>query len=611
MERKSVKKLKEAVARKIAAGEVIDRPYSVVRELLDNSIDAGSRDISLYLENGGISKIRLVDNGHGMDKEDLNLCYLAHATSKIESENDLLTLKSLGFRGEALSSISTCTKMEVISSTDGKNAHRLVVHGGEVLALEEYRGQKGTVISASDLFYSIPARRKFLKKPSAETTMCKNTFLEKALPFPDISFKFYSNDKLDLFLPASGLKERVQNAFKDKFNSGLIEEVSCEEEGFSIKAVLGRPELSRKDRKYMHIYTNNRRINEYAFIQALQYGYNEVLPGGSFPVAFVFIDIDSSLIDFNIHPAKREAKFRNLQTIHQRLVQLIKSFLANYEFNLRSNNRSSFSHVRELIYEKEDNKAAKESPASYWKESLPQSPRPFHDTLPDKKTHRTPEIILPGFSGYKTVLNESPAPQKGESLLEVREKMPVFTPEKQKFNFQYMGQIMDVFLLVSREDKLYIIDQHATHEKVIFNKLIKSPPRVQELLLPIEFETTEEEDSLIHKNSEVLTELGLVMEQVSEGRWNMTGIPSDCRLMDSELIDFVKSKRGSREDIQRELYSTIACRAAVKEGESLDTVAAEELIEEAFDMEQARCPHGRPVWFELSRSELYELVGRT
>lgn len=580
---KPVKRLDDIVAKKIAAGEVIDRPYSIVRELLDNSIDAGSSDIAIYVENGGINNIRIVDNGAGMSREDLELCYLPHATSKITTENDLLTLKSLGFRGEALSSISTCTKLSIVSKQENSDPYKLLVHGGEYISLEEYRGSTGTIINASDLFYTIPARRKFLKKASAETTLCRNTFLEKALPFPDINFKFYKDNKMDLFLPKSDLKTRVLNSFKGKFNTALLGEVSCSGEGFTISAVLGRPEVHRKDRKYMHIYTNKRRITEFAFLQALQYGYNEVLPGGNYPIAFIFIDVDPSLIDFNIHPAKKEAKFKNLQTIHHRLVELVKSFLADYHYNLISSSKNNEPIVKELF----DRNIQR---------------------IPQKMSVNTNTFISPTPSTNNVVYKE-----KFDSLFE---NTPQFESTKTleqpiiRESFRYLGQIMGVFLLVEKDNSLFVIDQHATHERILYNKIAEEKVNSQELLLPIEFDVDEEEVSLIERNRSVFEELGIKVTKKNNEKYLISALPGFCKLMDAEIIDFVKSQKGTKADIQRELYDTLACRSAIKEGDPIDDIAAHELINRAFSLEEARCPHGRPIWFELTKKELYELVGR-
>jgi len=595
---RSVKKLRDSVARKIAAGEVIDRPNSVVRELLDNSIDAGSTEISLYLENGGISRIRVVDNGCGMSAEDLRLCYLPHATSKIENEEDLLSIHSLGFRGEALSSISTCTRMEVVSRQEGKDtAHRLIVHGGREIALEEWRGSQGTVIDASELFYSIPARKKFLKRASAETTMCQKTFLEKALPFPDISFRLYIDNKMKLFLPASPRKERILAAWKGMFNPSLLHELKGEEEGFKITLIAGRPELNRKDRRYIQIFANNRRIDEYAFIQAVQYGFDDALPGGVFPVCFVFIEVAPHLVDFNIHPAKREARFRNQPAIHHKIVQLIKDFLAEYTFRFRSENREIQQRNLPSLSAAEPSfapAAAKQTSLREW-------------------GHYTTPTAPAAIQRDKTYFRESREPV--QSVSETMERMaPIVEntdPREVPFEgLRYIGQIMEVFLLAEYDNRLFIVDQHAAHERILFESFKETASTIQELLIPVEFETDEAEESNLERNCEVYRKLGISLNRIEEGLWQMTSIPKSAENMEGDIVEFLKTQKGSIGELEKQLYATMSCRAAVKDGDPVDSLSALELIRGVFQLESARCPHGRPIWFELSKDELFQLVGR-
>ncbi|MBI9098218.1 MAG: DNA mismatch repair endonuclease MutL, partial [Spirochaetaceae bacterium] len=490
----AVKLLRDSVARKIAAGEVIDRPNSVVRELLDNSIDAGSTEISLYLENGGISRIRVVDNGCGMSAEDLKLCYLPHATSKIESENDLLSIKSLGFRGEALSSISTCTRMEVISRRPSdETAYRLIVHGGKEIALEEWRGTQGTIIDASELFYSIPARKKFLKRASAETSMCVKTFLEKALPFPEINFRLHTDGKLKLFLPAATGKERILSSWKGIFNPSLLHEMTGEEEGFKITLIASRPEQNRKDRRYIQIFANKRRIDEYSFIQAVQYGYSDALPGGVFPICFVFIEVDPHLVDFNIHPAKREARFRNQPVIHHKIVEMIKDFLVEYTFRLRT----EFKETRQNTLPIEDiqpvkTSAAKRTSWNDWRSSTGTSGMG---------------------TGYKQVhIADRSVSEKTEPFSPIVDKESLSTYHRFD-SIRYMGQIMDLFLLAEYDDRLFIVDQHAAHERILFEKYKMTASTTQELLIPVEFETDEGEEKNLIKNREKYNGLGIGIEQ--------------------------------------------------------------------------------------------------
>ncbi|RKX88794.1 MAG: DNA mismatch repair endonuclease MutL, partial [Spirochaetes bacterium] len=300
--------LRDTVALRIAAGEVIDRPFSVVRELIDNAVDCGAGNIDLYVEGGGIERIRVVDNGSGMSLEDLKKCYLPHATSKISEMEDLESLKTLGFRGEALSSIGACSRLEIISSETGADAGRLVVSNGALRDLSPYKGNKGTIVDVSGLFHAMPARKKFLKRPSAEAAACKKVFIDKVLPFCEISFRYFQDGAMKLFFPVSSLKERVINAYPGILNKDLTREMESSTEDFSVRIIAADPSVNRKDRRYIQLFVNNRRINDFSLLQAVEYGFSEFLPGGTYPVAFVFIKIKPSLIDVNIHPAKKEVK---------------------------------------------------------------------------------------------------------------------------------------------------------------------------------------------------------------------------------------------------------------------------------------------------------------
>ena len=271
--------LRDSVAQKIAAGEVIDRPFSVVRELLDNSIDSGADSIDLYIEGGGIRRIRVLDNGSGMSREDLELCYKPHATSKISAVGDIYNLHTLGFRGEALASIAACAKLTVTSAPENSQPHTLEVRNGTPIRLELSRGTQGTVVDVADLFYAMPGRRKFLKSAGAETAACKRTLLEKALPFPSISFRLYTDDQLKLFLPASDLQERIVQAYPGQINPQFLNHVEDEAGRFKIKAVLASPAVQRRDRRNIQVYVNRRRIQEYSLVQAVHYAYEELLPG--------------------------------------------------------------------------------------------------------------------------------------------------------------------------------------------------------------------------------------------------------------------------------------------------------------------------------------------
>lgn len=578
-----IKLLPDSVALRIAAGEVIDRPFSVVRELLDNSIDAGSKDIDLYIEGGGIGSIRVVDNGRGMSREDLEICYLPYSTSKIDTMEDLDQLETLGFRGEALSSIAACSKLEITSKTDNKLPNKLTVHSSNVITFTKSGGSDGTVIDVSDLFYSIPARKKFLKRASAEATACKKTFLEKSLPFPDIAFRFFLDKKLKIFLPPSSLKERILAAYPGIFEKQLLHEISSDHKDFLIKIIAGDPALHRSDRRYIQIFLNNRRINEFAFIQAAEYGYSDFLPGGNYPVIFIFLQVDPSLIDFNIHPAKKEVRFRNLQEIHRSLVDTIKSFLSTFEYN----------YSRSAI----DNKPPRDFTG--FTELLKE--RNSEYTVPSEKTN-FPHIAH----------NHSNKPNFPIDKIKANKQISHADITKEtEHKIIYMGQLFNLFLLTAIDDIFYFIDQHAAHEKIIFNEFKTKSSTTQELLIPYLFDLDSEKNNIFQMDLSDYKSFGFTFEAIGDHKWQLLELPAICAGKEDIIIKFIQSQKGTVSDLETELYADMACKSAIKDGDIIDDTTAMELINKTLDLKNARCPHGRPVWFQVSREELFHFVGRT
>ena len=552
--------LRDSVAQKIAAGEVIDRPFSVVRELLDNAIDSGADSIDLYIEGGGIRRIRVLDNGSGMDREDLELCYKPHATSKISAVGDIYNLHTLGFRGEALASVAACAKLTITSAPVSAEPHTLEVRNGSPIRLELSRGTQGTVVDVSDLFYAMPGRRKFLKSPGAETSACTRTFIEKALPFPDISFRLFTDDQLKLYLPAADLQKRIGSAYPSHVDPHFLNSVEEEAGRFKIKALLASPAIHRRDRRNIHVYVNRRRIQEFSLVQAVHYAYEQLLPGGSFPVAFIFLEIDPELVDFNIHPAKREVRIKNLPEIHHQLVHTLKEHL----------NRKYIA-AQEPQY----------APAREMDFGPPAADRPF--TVPLEK--------------WK---------EFGKQHRESVSERPVEIQE-----IEYVGQVFDLFLIVRRGETLYMIDQHAAHERIIYEQLTGGTVQSQNLLVPHMFEVEEDVEALLWQRLDEYRQIGIQLEQEKAGRWRITRVPARFVGMEEQLIEALQSQEASESAFKARLFADLACKAAVKDGEVLDRYSAADLARQAFELSVPRCPHGRPIWFRISRNELFEIVGRT
>jgi DNA mismatch repair protein MutL len=581
MPRRAVKVLRDSVARRIAAGEVIDRPASVVRELLDNAIDAGSAHIAVYIEEGGVGRIRVVDDGRGMTEEDLELCCLPHATSKIETEEDLYRITSLGFRGEALASIATVARCEITSRTeDASAAHKIVIHGGAQLAFESCQGNTGTVVEAADLFYAIPARRRFMKTASAETAQCKAIFLEKAAAFPEVSFKFFTDGNLKIFLPAGDMLSRLSSAYSE-IDQRMLTLLTGTGDGFRLSLAAASPDLSRRDRRYIQVYVNRRRIWEYALTQGVEYAYSHYLPGGVYPSCFVFVEIDPGRVDFNIHPAKKEAKIKNVAEIRQRITELLESFLRQSGLRNRSvdllpaGQEAAGGHAVNLPF------AGNAMPPGYHRWTGVQSYENFH-----------------GNHSWTS------APVQDMVLAEAA---PSFEAEK-KYDFIYRGQVFGLFLIAEKEGRLYLIDQHAAHERIIYETLA-ADTLPQPLLIANEFETDDEEDAIAARNAEEIARLGIKIEHRRAGVWALTALPESYRGAEDDIIRCLVSCHGAGA-LKKEIFANLACKKAIKDGSPIDPLAACELIQAAFALEIPRCPHGRPLWFEISREELFRKVGR-
>ncbi|MDC7245477.1 MAG: DNA mismatch repair endonuclease MutL [Sphaerochaetaceae bacterium] len=569
-EAKRIQILDPLVAQRIAAGEVIDRPASIVRELIDNSIDAHSSSITVELTDGGIEKIIVVDDGIGIREEDLPLCAQSHATSKVSSLEDLQHLATMGFRGEALYSIAAGATLSISSTSSGSLGSTVVVDNGKIEEIKPGGPAKGTVITVKQLFAHIPARRMFLKQPSSEARMCKVAMIEKAAAFPHISFSMFHNGKETLHLPPATSKQRILDILKNDRSivpSEMIE-MRLQGKSFSLYAVASRESTYRTDRSQIKIYVNNRIVDEYSMVQAITYGYDPFLPGGGFPYCYLFIQDDPKLVDFNIHPAKREVKLRNKAEIHHEVVLMVKE-------NLQSYHQSSFASPFDLPR---------------------QSPQLFSDIRPDAK------------------VSERPSPdwfEKAKELFQKEEAEPVsIQREVDTFRFRYIGQLFKVFLIVEKEESLYLIDQHAAHERILYDSM-KIIEGSQPLMIPYEFEVERSIDHFLSDHSIWYEQFGIRLERTGDLQWAITAMIPHYKSMENEVVQAIQNYEGNNiDDLQKTLFSTAACKKAIKAGDPIDPSSAEELIKKVFELEYPVCPHGRNFVVEITREDLYSAVGR-
>ncbi len=607
-----VRTLNPEVARKIAAGEVIDRPNAIVRELLDNAIDSGATSITVEILGGGIDSIRVIDNGSGMTKEDLQNCAHPHATSKISTEVDLMNLSTLGFRGEALASIASVARLSIKSGTWKMRASITENH-----ILEPIAEIKGTIVQSEGLFENFPARRMFLKRPSTEALMCKNTFLEKALPRPDIAFRLIIDGQTKIDLPQNQtLKERFLLANSYTETSELFFEISnessktCDENSkWNFNVIIGEPAVSKPNKKDIVIYVNGRKIQEYSLVQAVEYGSQGYFPNGTYPVAGVFINVAPKSVDFNIHPAKKEARFYDISDLHHGLSSSIKSFFLQYTKQNFSQDKNTdeiisddFSFTTKPVYQKH---------ISYTNVENSQNVSDFRSkylglksNLKSQKSNNNPIFEKEYQNSFYNSKTENLAK---EALFEQSDN-----EEEKKIRF--IGNCLGTFLLAEKNNCLYIIDQHAAHERILFDKLMNSQGKTatQQLLIPYKINTESKfQDSQLLKLKDRLAKIGFVLQNISDGFWEVTEVPERWTGSEYDLKTLLFVKHVEPEEIIRSIAAMTACKAAIKDGYVIDFETSEKLVEQAFSLKDPHCPHGRPIYTVISREQLFSMVKRT
>ncbi len=587
----SIRQLDPIVASRIAAGEVVERPASVLRELLDNSIDAGATKISVYIEEGGIKSLTVIDNGSGMSAEDLAMACRSHATSKVSTLEDLFNLKTLGFRGEALSSISACSKLTISS-----NGNSITVDNGRQQEVVPGSVSSGTSVCMEDLFENIPARRLFLKRPQSEAAECRRTFIEKALGFGDIEFLFFNDGTLQLHYERSDRKTRavdIMSADRNFMPAGILE-MSWQGDNGNLYAVCSDPSCYRRDRGQIKILVNNRIIDSYQFVQAITSAYSAALPGGAFPYFYLFIEDNPSLVDFNIHPSKRECKLRNQSQIYGAVTAMIRKALLNKTY--RTDARESTSQTTLFEAPRQEAAQVSETPSRPY----PSAPPADHKTTESRPKTPTAKPFDPSwFENAKAILSKKDLKQPAAEVSTTR-----IIP-----SYRYVGQVFNTFLVVETDDSLLFIDQHALHERLLYDE-IRAQKDVQRLMVPYQFEVERSVDDFLMQSSVLYSDYGIELTRREPLLWEMASIPAACRKNEQEIVSFIQTQTGDIESIQKGLFAIIACHAAIKAGDELDVLTAKELVRRCFELDRMVCPHGRSFTFSIGKEELYRKVGR-
>lgn len=597
---------------KIAAGEVVERPCSVVKELVENAIDAGSTAITVEIKEGGISFIRITDNGCGIERDQVAVAFYRHSTSKIRSAEDLLTVKSLGFRGEALSSISAVARVELITKTyDELTGTRYVIEGSKELSNEEIGAPDGTTFIVKDLFYNVPARRKFLKTAQTEGSYISDMVEKLALSHPDISFKFINNNQTKLHTSGNGnRKDIIYHIFGREISSSLLE-VKHECEYFKVEGFIGKPVITRGNRNYENYFINGRYVKSNILSRAIEEAYKSFLMQHQYPFTVLYFTFFSEL-DVNVHPTKMELRFDNNNEIYVELCDTIYAILSHKEMIPEVPVDSTLA-PKKIVHEYKEpipepfekrriNEVRAAESRSVYGQSVTSTVKNYSATEPAAKAPETSTAYEPAHvvTGTQQTLGDYDK---------------VFLTESAKKQFSIIGQLFKTYWLIEFEDKLYIIDQHAAHEKVLYEKtmarLANKDFTSQRISPPIVMTLDARESEMLEKYRPQIEQFGYEVEHFGGKEYMISAIPDNLFNIDMKdlfiemLDDFSNSTGRQTPDIITEKVASMSCKAAVKGNDKLTLPEINKLIDELLSLDNPyNCPHGRPTIISMSKYEI-------
>ena len=597
---------------KIAAGEVVERPCSVVKELVENAIDAGSTAITVEIKEGGISFIRITDNGCGIERDQVAVAFYRHSTSKIRSAEDLLTVKSLGFRGEALSSISAVARVELITKTyDELTGTRYVIEGSKELSNEEIGAPDGTTFIVKDLFYNVPARRKFLKTAQTEGSYISDMVEKLALSHPDISFKFINNNQTKLHTSGNGnRKDIIYHIFGREISSSLLA-VKHECEYFKVEGFIGKPVITRGNRNYENYFINGRYVKSNILSRAIEEAYKSFLMQHQYPFTVLYFTFFSEL-DVNVHPTKMELRFDNNNEIYVELCDTIYAILSRKEM-IPEVPVDSTPAPKKIVHE--------------YKEPIPEpfEKRRINEVRAAESRSVYGQSVTSAVKDYSAIENTVKTPKTttaydtAQAVTGTQQTLgdydKVFLTESSKKQFSIIGQLFKTYWLIEFEDKLYIIDQHAAHEKVLYEKtmarLANKDFTSQRISPPIVMTLDARECEMLEKYRPQIEQFGYEVEHFGGKEYMISAIPDNLFNIDMKdlfiemLDDFSNATGRQTPDIITEKVASMSCKAAVKGNDKLTLPEINKLIDELLSLDNPyNCPHGRPTIISMSKYEI-------
>jgi DNA mismatch repair protein MutL len=608
MERSHIHILPEELASKIAAGEVIQRPASVVKEAVENSIDAGARNIVVTIKDSGKSFIQIADDGSGMSASDLEIVFERHSTSKIRTYDDLERIRTLGFRGEALASIAAVAQVDIASRTpDADVGIRLKVDGGNKQKPEPIGMEPGTTLTVKNLFFNTPARRNFLKTNATEFKHILDTVQRAALSYPDIAFTFRSDDDIVISAGESDLYTRIRELFGEELSEGLME-CNQETDYLSVYGFFAKPEYSRRTRNEQFLFLNRRYIINRSINHAVFRAYEHLLIKGSYPFYVLFIDIDPSRIDVNIHPSKLEAKFDDERSVYGIVTSVVRKILAEHDLIPSL----TMSDTGESDIRTREERGGHGAPLQMLRVN-PKTGEIIEEL--SRNAHGTDNVNLFQRESFR-VPQRKPDEQTERFSAGEETAQPGSTTES-----GLIYQLHNRYILAQIRSGLMIIDQHVAHERILYERALKriasQNPASQQLLFPETMELNHADVELVKEIQPLLHTLGFDLKIFSKNTIVIEGIPADVRPgcehnILRNVIDEYRANMNAQIDVRDNLAKSFACKTAIKSGDPLTEEEMRTLIDQLFETEMPYvCPHGRPVVIKLGIDELDKKFGRT
>jgi len=601
-----IRLLPDTVASQVAAGEVVERPASVVKELIENSIDAGARKIEIMTRRGGISLVRVIDDGPGMDRDDALLSLERHATSKIRSAADLETIGTLGFRGEALPSIASVSRFRLTTREPNAIAGtEIIVNGGKIDIVRDGGEAPGTQVEVRSLFYNLPARRKFLRSENTESRNIEHQIHLQAIGHPRIAFSLLRDDRLVFQLPETATPgDRIRDLYGSELLERLIQVDGNASAKVQISGLIGQAGLSRQTRTQQLIFVNGRAIESGLITAAIREGYHTALMKGQYPVTFLFLDLDPTAVDVNVHPTKREVRFRDLTGVREAIVHCLRHALERSRAEWQEKFRAPAASPPSVTKIPASAMVKRQFAAAVSPESVPVSYKPVEfaprpHLAPDNRKESGPGVADPG-RGRQAIRSKHAAPQQ----------------------FQIIGVLNKLYVLMENADGLVLVDQHAAHERILFEELQRRMEEqgvpAQKLLLPQTFDLPPRDSDWIERNMSILQKMGIGIESFGPNSFKIESLPSFLNVSDPtqfmrKVIDDLKSvtNNSSAMRLGEEMIAKTVCRHAVKANDPLRYLEVEKLVQDLLECDLPYCcPHGRPTMIQISLAELEKKFGR-